>query len=941
MPSARWKRASYALALKQREKAQEAYDSVLVSNAGTLEANGAYSRKKDSRVCGHFVYEQHILYGAGGPTHILEYSSSSLCWRLLEKSQDEEKPLYHGHKGDQQLRAMCENNVSWEICENGGKQPAPIVKEVSMIEEVKALDLLLQELENMARLKTTNISVFTHRVKGVKKAVLRQRSLRPPAPGAEADELGVPLLETELLEHIEKIGEELAILKTEALVVEKEALEDLRLAIAKKPEDLLHAVTAARVKFGIEVTPSTLTSAYYCIFRLRVSYFFLMLLASLTACFSGILMETFFGVFAKSSNSSIGAGTILMFWLLPLGTMALALFGDEVCDLVLDTFDHPSLALLASTILGAIHGTPTIAPSDRLCIGIDLLMLLCFEGVPLAGALLSWKDGTGVSTGYILGGLLGVGIAVAVFTVADLTIAIRDFSFKELKSESGNYRECQVVAAMAMDRNKVGPGQCYLRKACFAVGLPVEGRQSLGDRDAFDHKLYWEQYHLWGGCIAFTFAFGWTFSVIHLWACPATTCTTLFWSHFASPTPAWFAVAFGCVVAVASGSFYLRFPEVVGPFYFAGIVVFGLVSFSLFALSGAQLHVSSEEPIMRVSPQHFPVHPGAAMAALDAYHGAIGDALGGPLPDLSQLADIGLPSSWSGDITLPYLACRQHWGSTTAPVTSLDLAGLSWIAYEADCRKITQLLSQSFSEIRNATHEIQYCKPYSDLPRWTSFYFPSKVEGGEGTRVIAVKGTSTRRDIYTDTDLFSNIKVLQFFSIVTPILSLFPLSLVQWLLKVARINRNSETAIWDSLLQEVKNISKHHPTDKLVFTGHSLGGGIAQIVAAQLRQPAVVFSPPGMVYSAYKFDVDVQIAHRNTFVVMPDLDVVPRVDLQAGIVQHVDCRDKNGSSPLPTECHSLQKTTCELWRVCGDERDFSKACDEYVGQKFLGHMFPQ
>lgn len=42
---------------------------------------------------------------------------------------------------------------------------------------------------------------------------------------------------------------------------------------------------------------------------------------------------------------------------------------------------------------------------------------------------------------------------------------------------------------------------------------------------------------------------------------------------------------------------------------------------------------------------------------------------------------------------------------------------------------------------------------------------------------------------------------------------------------------------------------------RLVFTGHSLGGGVAQIVGARLRRPAVTFSAPGVVLSRRKFRI--------------------------------------------------------------------------------------
>lgn len=136
----------------------------------------------------------------------------------------------------------------------------------------------------------------------------------------------------------------------------------------------------------------------------------------------------------------------------------------------------------------------------------------------------------------------------------------------------------------------------------------------------------------------------------------------------------------------------------------------------------------------------------------------------------------------------------------------------------------------------------------------------------------------------------------------------------------------------------VNRAAARHPNHSIVLTGHSLGGGIAQIAASQLNLPALVWSAPGVMYSASKFNISAQNSRRNVWVVMPDNDVVPRVDLQAGNVERIMCRTKNGDQELPQSCHSLFKTTCEVFRLCGDGRNFT-ACHDYVKPEQLGKNY--
>eukprot|EP00443_Scrippsiella_acuminata_P031188 CAMPEP_0115358388 /NCGR_PEP_ID=MMETSP0270-20121206/100633_1 /TAXON_ID=71861 /ORGANISM="Scrippsiella trochoidea, Strain CCMP3099" /LENGTH=188 /DNA_ID=CAMNT_0002780865 /DNA_START=15 /DNA_END=578 /DNA_ORIENTATION=+ len=185
------------------------------------------------------------------------------------------------------------------------------------------------------------------------------------------------------------------------------------------------------------------------------------------------------------------------------------------------------------------------------------------------------------------------------------------------------------------------------------------------------------------------------------------------------------------------------------------------------------------------------------------------------------------------------------------------------------------LLSKSFGQLGRPAPSLDHCSPYDVLPRWASFYFPPARRGGDGTRVFAVKGTSTWRDIYTDTKLFATIQVLQAFSKVVPILSLLPLRLVQTI--VGQTNtRGGERHLWEDLEEVVRGNSM------LAATSASSSQATRSADASHRSSlRALVFSAPGVLYSARRFGLSVEQA-RHVVVVMPDGDVVPRVDRHAG-----------------------------------------------------------
>merc|ERR1712224_154525 len=105
--------------------------------------------------------------------------------------------------------------------------------------------------------------------------------------------------------------------------------------------------------------------------------------------------------------------------------------------------------------------------------------------------------------------------------------------------------------------------------------------------------------------------------------------------------------------------------------------------------------------------------------------------------------------------------------------------------------------------------------------------------------------------------------------------------------------------------------------------------------------PAIVFSPPGIRYSHLRFGVALTQLERTVVGIVPEGDVVPMVDYQAGMMQKIACRQKNGAQELFIECHSMERTACEIWRVCGDprRRDFTNTCSKYTEEKMLGKYY--
>lgn len=100
----------------------------------------------------------------------------------------------------------------------------------------------------------------------------------------------------------------------------------------------------------------------------------------------------------------------------------------------------------------------------------------------------------------------------------------------------------------------------------------------------------------------------------------------------------------------------------------------------------------------------------------------------------------------------------------------------------------------------------------------------------------------------------------------------------------------------------------------IVFTGHSLGGGLGIISGAQAEVQAVAISGPNALLSRKRFDVTAENLERFTFNVLPDMDPVAMIDDPVKNIQNIKCTappSKIGA------CHQVTRSLCEILYTCG------------------------
>ncbi|CAK9090665.1 unnamed protein product [Durusdinium trenchii] len=113
---------------------------------------------------------------------------------------------------------------------------------------------------------------------------------------------------------------------------------------------------------------------------------------------------------------------------------------------------------------------------------------------------------------------------------------------------------------------------------------------------------------------------------------------------------------------------------------------------------------------------------------------------------------------------------------------------------------------------------------------------------------------------------------------------------------------------YQSVLDYLKLLKEEEPHRKIYVSGHSLGGGLAHLVASELQLPAVTLSAPGVVETAGLLGLEPLELQDLTVNVIPDRDPIPaNSGKQGGVTVPIPCIV--GEAP---ECHRVFNTICYM-----------------------------
>ena len=200
--------------------------------------------------------------------------------------------------------------------------------------------------------------------------------------------------------------------------------------------------------------------------------------------------------------------------------------------------------------------------------------------------------------------------------------------------------------------------------------------------------------------------------------------------------------------------------------------------------------------------------------------------------------------------------------------------------------------------------------------------------------ILAIKGTSLSEDMYIDAQLYVSsifLSILSAFSLSSTQKDSRSFSLIEYSLNIPyRIF--FRFLIIDTYLEELKNAFISHEYSfykNVVIVGHSLGGGLAKLFGRFIGKQAISLSGPGVnaFHSLWKYDKESENYEISAIDLVPDMDLVPRVEVSGGTIYRIVC--KKGVFA----CHGKELSLCEMLIMCRNPI-YKSYCENVAGMNY-------
>jgi len=197
--------------------------------------------------------------------------------------------------------------------------------------------------------------------------------------------------------------------------------------------------------------------------------------------------------------------------------------------------------------------------------------------------------------------------------------------------------------------------------------------------------------------------------------------------------------------------------------------------------------------------------------------------------------------------------------------------------------------------------------------------------------ILSIKGTSNKKDLYIDFQLYFPsilLFLLSPFSFIGQQKDSWSFRFIEYSLSIP-YRKFSQFSVINGYLEALKaKYYEHSPSfySNVIIVGYSLGGGLAKLLGRLINKQAVPLSGPGFnaFHSLLGYEGFSENFEISAIDLVPDMDLVPRVEVSGGTVYRIIC--KNG----PFSCHGKELSLCEVLIMCRNP-NYKTYCENYAG----------
>jgi hypothetical protein len=265
----------------------------------------------------------------------------------------------------------------------------------------------------------------------------------------------------------------------------------------------------------------------------------------------------------------------------------------------------------------------------------------------------------------------------------------------------------------------------------------------------------------------------------------------------------------------------------------------------------------------------------------------------------------------------------------------LKIGSLALASYTSNINNTKNYIEKSFFKegIENIT---QFKIINEDSKYGVALLITLEIPNQKPLSIFAIQGSIKKLDWWLDIEIFCSSSIFSFLNRISlSQLESLTSNIITWLLTIP-LRFLEKLTLFEKYSESLEpfifnEIQKINGSNNIIFVGHSLGGGLAKYFGLKYHKESISFSGPGITPLEFKLKEELKYKYfkTNLIDVIPDYDIIPRIETTAGIRYRVLCNKGF------FECHGIERTVCQMGATCRREDLSGDLCMSLFGEEYF------